>query len=265
MDEKELEEKRFELEKFKIEQEAEVQRARLTLDQEKAKHDEKFRRNPALISAAISLAAVLVSGAQVWVAHISKEKDLAVAERQNQREIEQRSKAQEEQFVLERAKIIIDHRTELFSGDPATSQRMAQLVQTMFPAGIASKILAESPYGPGNAAPARNLAIQKFSGDKQIISFGHWQNFSARVVDENNRPVSGAKVVWQMPEIGTLAYVGATDNRGISTATNMGTFSVTGTHLQTAEIADRDTPVGFTDGTKVRRLGARVEFKFSQE
>jgi len=128
-----------------------------------------------------------------------------------------------------------------------------------------SLLLAMTSAGGSLAAqtPVR-LTLQKISGDDQVIPFGHWQNFAARVTDSQGRPVAGAKIAWQMPDIGTYTYVGATDSNGISTATNMYTFSTPVTYTQIAIIVDRDTPIGFTDISKIRPISGPVKFTFHQ-
>jgi len=262
--EQSLDKKRFDLEKFRIEQEVRIQNERLAIDRGDAKRAQQFLRNPALVSAAISLAAVLVSGAQVWVAKISKDKDVALADKQNQREISQRIEAQQGQFDLDRAKLIIEHKNDLFGGDPVTSQRMSMLIQTLFPPNIAAQIIGDSPGKSLNASINMGLVIEKVSGDNQVIPLRHWGNFAVRVLDGTNRPVVGAKVAWQMSVLGTFTYVGATDDEGISTATNIYTSFAPATRTQLAEVVDRDTPVGFTDAAKVKRIAGPVIFNFDQ-
>jgi uncharacterized protein len=122
-------------------------------------------------------------------------------------------------------------------------------------ASAAASLAAQTP---------QQLTLQKISGDDQVIPFGQWRNFAVRVTDWQGRPVGGAKVAWQMPDIGTYTYVGATDGNGICTATNMYTFATPVTHTQIAILVDRDTPVGFTDISRVRTNSDPVKFTFRQ-
>ncbi len=65
-----------------------LERERLELEKEKAATDQKFlnRNLGTVITAVVSLAAVLVSGAQVWVATISKDREMEITRAQQNRD-----------------------------------------------------------------------------------------------------------------------------------------------------------------------------------
>lgn len=113
-----------------------------------------------------------------------------------------------------------------------------------------------TPYG----------ALQKIEGDGQTVSQSHdrgYRMFFVKVVDRSGSPVSGAKVVWQTPYCGNRVYVGETDGRGVTGATNMCSPLTRGAHQQIALLVDRDTRIGFWDDIRqVPRVGHPVAFSF---
>src|SRR3954465_13683877 len=69
-----LDDRRLEIDKYRIEAEVRLNEQRLKFEMANAERDRLWRNNPSLLSVAISLAAALVSAAQIWVAYVSKEK-----------------------------------------------------------------------------------------------------------------------------------------------------------------------------------------------
>jgi hypothetical protein len=145
-----LELKKYELEKYKAESAARLEIRRYALERYKANREQRFinRNLGVLISAAISLSAVLVSLGQVWVAKISKDKEMEVAllqkqaenerlDRQRNKELIMQAAEQERQWNLSRAKFITDYRKILFEGRPEELKRMSLLIETLFPPNIA--------------------------------------------------------------------------------------------------------------------------------
>lgn len=145
-----LELKKYELEKYKAESAARLEIKRYALERYKANREQRFinRNFGILISAAISLSAVLVSLGQVWVAKISKDKEMDVAllqkqaenerlDKQRNKELMMQAAEQERQWNLSRAKFIADNKKVLFEGRPEELKRMSLLIETLFPADIA--------------------------------------------------------------------------------------------------------------------------------
>jgi hypothetical protein len=229
-----------------------LERERLELDHTRERREGRFASNPAFLSVAISLAAVLVSGSQVLVAVISKEKELQLAERRSLRE-----------FDLNRAKFLIENKKAWLGGDAVENQRTAMLLQTVLPPDLAEQIIGTATHVREQSSSGP-LSIEKNGGDGQIIPSGGWKTFAVRVVDGRKQAVHGAKVAWYMPAIGPFTYVGETNAVGIATATNMATFGgESAGHTQIAQVAAHDTPVGFTDGNKITKIGEPVKFAFS--
>jgi hypothetical protein len=291
LEQRTLERERLELDKYKAEQEAKSQGERIALDRERALREGRFGSNPALISAAISFAALLVTATQVWTAFISKDKELTVAreqkvkelglaEEQSKRESDRHREEHDDQVRLDRAKFIAENRDALFGSDPGTRKRFSMVLETLYAKNVVEQLLggdlgqqAAVPAASASASavahmPAAQPALQlaKAGGDGQTIPLGSWQNFAVRVSDANKRPVSGAKVAWQMPDRDAqFAYVGETDGSGISTATNMFTAAAPGAFVETATLVDRQTPVGFTSASNVKKHGAPERFTFEQK
>jgi hypothetical protein len=74
-----------EFEKAKLD----LERERLLIEKDKSRIESRFlyKHLGAIITAVISLAAVLVSISQIWVASIDKEKELVMAKLQREKEL----------------------------------------------------------------------------------------------------------------------------------------------------------------------------------
>ena len=141
---------RFEFEKQKTDRQLKLENRRYALERYRSRIERKFlnRNLGILISASISLAAVLVSLGQVWVAKISKDKELEVAAFQTVAEIERLKKQKDEELALQRAeyerqwnlsraKFITENKQTLFAGSAQELSRMSYLIEMLFPADIA--------------------------------------------------------------------------------------------------------------------------------
>ncbi|GDY14946.1 hypothetical protein LBMAG53_38240 [Planctomycetota bacterium] len=129
--------------------------------------------------------------------------------------------------------------TALNTGADVTDA-LAEIEQDLAKVDVATPALQAhfKPAGDG-------LKLETLSGDRQVIPFGEFKNISVRVVDYQGSPVAGAKVGWQMPGSGKLVFVSITDDKGISTATNLYTFSSDSTANQRAFLVDQSTELGF--------------------
>jgi hypothetical protein len=270
-DGKSLEERRYDLDRFKAEQEAKLELRRLALDRAKARQEQRILRNPVLLPAAIAFASVLVSGTQVWVSYISKEKEVQSAQTEKDKELAVAVRQGERQSCVENAKVAINYLNDS-GGSKDLKQIGKGLVETACPqiqltVTNAQLTATNTHSGPPHAilspTAAEELSIEKVSGDNQVIALNGWKNFSVRVVDQNHRPVEGARVAWRTPDMGSYTYVGTTDSNGVSTATNLYSSSAAGTHQQTADLVDVKTPSGFTEWGNLRPTGKSVTFQFT--
>jgi hypothetical protein len=213
-------------------------------------------------SAAIALGSVLVSGTQVWVSYISKEKEVRAAQIEKDKELALNERQSQRQYCLDGAKLSVEY-LEKSGGSSDEIQRGLALIQTTCPEYFVTNSYTAPPHPISNSPAAEELLVEKITVDSQVIPLSGWKNFAARVVDRNRRPVEGAKLAWRTPDMGSYTYVGVTDRSGVSSATNLYTSSTTGTHQQTADVVGRDTPLGFTDGSKLKPTSKSVTFQFT--
>lgn len=151
-----FESKCFEFEKHKSERELMLENRRYALERYRTRVERTFlnRNLGVLISATISLAAVLVSLGQIWIAKISRDKELEIAsfqtlaererlDKQKEKELALQSAEYERQWNLSRAKFITENKQTLFNGSGTELNRMSQIIETLFPGDIASRMFAD--------------------------------------------------------------------------------------------------------------------------
>src|SRR6266550_151897 len=131
-DEKSLDERRYDLDRFRAEQEAKLQLRRLALDRAKARQEQRILRSPVLLPAAIALGSVLVSGTQVWVSYISKEKEVRAAQIEKDKELALNERQSQRQYCLDGAKLSVEY-LEKSGGSSDEIQRGLALIQTTCP------------------------------------------------------------------------------------------------------------------------------------
>ncbi|MBC7908946.1 MAG: hypothetical protein H7Y30_00495 [Pyrinomonadaceae bacterium] len=149
----------------------EVERERLKLEQAKVHLENKFwnKHTGTFITAMISLAAVIVSLGQVWVAKISKDKELQITSLQKKLEIDMIDKQKEKelavldeqhkrQWNLSTAKFVTENREALFNGTPKEQELFAKLIPTIFPQEISTTLLDK--LGKVNSPAAKNISRQ---------------------------------------------------------------------------------------------------------
>jgi hypothetical protein len=129
---------------------------RLAAERRKFKSEQKFltKHFAAVLTAIISLAAVLVSFSQVWVAKIHQEKELSVAQSQKDREMQATQDQKEKETILlveqqkrawklELAKFIAEHKGELLGKNIIQKELMRNVILTTFPAEISADFFAK--------------------------------------------------------------------------------------------------------------------------
>lgn len=134
--------------------ETELARKQLELEKAQAEIAKGFlnRNTGILISAAISLAEVIVSLGQVWVSAIEKNKEIEISrlqhqqemdsqERQKQRELASNEAEKKRELDLEAAKFITEHSKEIFDGSTQDKELYGKLMVTLFPPEVASPLL----------------------------------------------------------------------------------------------------------------------------
>jgi hypothetical protein len=109
----------------------EIEKERLQIERRKAALENRFlnRHFGALIAAMVSVGAVMVSGAQIWVAYIGKEKELEAQAIMSDRE-----------WKMEAAKFIITNQQSIFAVDGSVKRRMNYVIEIAFPDELAQEL-----------------------------------------------------------------------------------------------------------------------------
>lgn len=106
--------------------------------------------------------------------------------------------------------------------------------------------------------------LVKVDGEGAIIPLGKWREFAVRAVGPDGKPLKDVRVVWMTPSGGTKAYVGTTDDSGVSKATQLYSFANVGTYQQVAALTRPDAAVGFADGSTIGLIGDPIVFNYQQ-
>jgi hypothetical protein len=189
-----------------------IDRQRLELDKSKAEREKRFwNKNSTSITALVSLAAVIVSLSQVWVAKISKDKELEitslqklaeldVADKQKEKELAILTEQRHREWSLNAAKFVTDNRKALFAGTPQERDLFAKLIPTVFPADVSASLLdrliaASPPTAKGVWSTARanvigTASLTEFSEYSESIN---WDSTEVRIrtVDPSGKDIPG--------------------------------------------------------------------------
>lgn len=175
-----LERERFELQKN-------IENSKLEIEKLKIGREQKFwnRNSGALITATVSLAAVIVSLGQVWSTWISQDKQLQIAALQKGQEIEMINRQKEKELSLldeqnrrewnlSAAKFITDNRKTIFDGNPQEQKLLAKVIQTIYPPDVAFSLLEklESASPPDEVSTwreAREKIVRPAGAAKRVI------------------------------------------------------------------------------------------------
>jgi hypothetical protein len=124
--------------------------AKAAADEESSARLAITKNFPALLSAAVAFTAVLISGTNVWVAYIAKNKDLDIATRKELREY------------------VTDNRDVIFGNDPAAAQQIRNVMQMTFPdellKGLFADIAIKAPPKTSDVFAGNQIAGRTFRG-----------------------------------------------------------------------------------------------------
>jgi hypothetical protein len=132
-----------------------IERERLAIDQAKAKLDSKFlsRHAGGLITASVSLAAIFVSAAQVYITTITKNQELQLSREQRAHELQMQETQHEQDFLageaqrkreldLNAARLVIENRKAIFEdGSTQDREMFAKLLSVTFPPEVSEPLL----------------------------------------------------------------------------------------------------------------------------
>lgn len=122
---------------------------RLLLENEKSREQNKFfsKHFGAIITAAVTLATVSVSGAQVWVAYINKNKELSVTELQKKQELDSTNEERIRRWKLDVAEFIFEKRKLIFSDEANESKQIRNVMLATFPLDVTERIFLKIEAG----------------------------------------------------------------------------------------------------------------------
>lgn len=161
-----LDVEKLQLEKLKAENDLSLQEKRLDLEIEKLKLDrDKFTFEQAktdkterfinknvgtVITAVVAFAAVLVSSSQVWVAYITKDKELKVAQEQKKQDTAVLQAQRDRENNLSFTKFVFDNYGKIFGGDLQQQERMQNVILALFPSEVTTPFFKKSEQAATN-------------------------------------------------------------------------------------------------------------------
>ena len=111
-----------------------LEKERFELEQSRAKREEKFfnKNFGAIITLMVSIAAMVVSGAQVYVAHVEKNRD-----------VELKNIESERMWKMKAADFIVANKESIFSGKPSERELMRRMISVAYPKEISDVLVVE--------------------------------------------------------------------------------------------------------------------------
>src|SRR6185503_191793 len=157
-----IEEQQLDIEKQRLD----LEKQRFDVEKLKTQSEKQFLNQHfgAVITALVSLAAIVVSLSQVWVAKTYQDKALKDAENQRLIDNERISIEKDREYNLARAKFVTENGETLFKGAPKDLQRMAFIIELLFTQDDSHKLFedlfetANSPEAKKVWGEARNSA-----------------------------------------------------------------------------------------------------------
>jgi hypothetical protein len=221
-------EQEIEIERLKVE------RDRLEFDKEKARQDQKFwvRNFATVLTTVLSLAAVLVTLGQVWIAKISKDREIEIAASQKDKELSltqaQKEKEltllaaqQEREWNLSAAKFISEHSNVIFGKDKEQREQIAKVMIVTFPPSITDVLFqklensTDAAQGQSTWRTARQQIIPKIDEPQQVSSNIAYRTLNGTFVDLNtNQPIKGARISLTSTQRPSLYFQTETDAQG---------------------------------------------------
>jgi len=242
-------ESEIEIQRLKIDQD------RLELDRQKAEQDRRFwiKNFGTVITTTVSLAAVLVTTGQLWLAKISKDKEIAVTSAQKDKELTlmqaQKDKEltllaaqQDREWNLNAAKFVSEHADVIFGKDKEQRERIAKVMIVTFPLNITDALfqkletIPDSTQGQTTWRTARQDIIPKIQDPAPPAANLNYGSLVGRYLDlTNNQPIKGARITLNNVAVSTQTFQTITDDGGNFrldkiAAFPLGHYSVTAIH-----------------------------------
>ena len=160
-----------------------LDRERLELEKNRAEMERRcfYKNSGVLLTAAISLAAVLVSATQIWSAYITKDKEIEVNRIQNQAALDLAGKDQELKWKTALLNYVTTNMESIFSNDKEKSSRYLSLMLATFQTkygytdevvlNISTLVHAKGePIPTSSTAPDLEELIKNFKGPDRLIA-----------------------------------------------------------------------------------------------
>jgi len=160
-----------------------LDRERLKLEKTRAEMERSFfyKNSGVLLTAAISLAAVLVSATQIWSAYITKAKEIEVNSIQNQAALDLAGKDQELKWKTALLNYVTTNMESIFSKDKEKSSRYLSVMLATFQTkyGYTDDVVQnistlvhpkEEPIPTNSLAPDVDELIKSFRGPDRLIA-----------------------------------------------------------------------------------------------
>lgn len=132
-----------------------LEREKLELERLRLEREGRFmtRHLGAVLTGIVSIAAVVVSASQVWVARTDRLRELEAASRQRERESAAATAEQDRRWNLDVANFVVQHQDKIFADDPQQQARMRDIMSVTFPPEIASILFARLADSAPESAP----------------------------------------------------------------------------------------------------------------
>ncbi len=149
-----------------------IEQQHLKLDKKRLKFESRFlnKHFGAIVTSAVSLAAIVVSIGQIKVARIDKEKEIAVQNIQKSKELQQKKIEQDRLWNLQLADFVVKYEEEIFSSDTQKNRRIRDVILVTFPPKITTALFSKLEF----TAPRQSKTLWKEGKDiaDVIISSG---------------------------------------------------------------------------------------------
>lgn len=124
------------------ERKLDLEMERLDLERQKFQLDSRFTQKNlgVVLTAAVSLAAVIVSASQVWVADVNRSRELELANIQKAKELELARLEGERRWKLDLTDFLFRNKQAVFSGDQVERERVRNVLLVTFPPEITGAV-----------------------------------------------------------------------------------------------------------------------------
>jgi len=152
--------------KFKLERE------RFEFEKETAVRERRFlyRNSAAVITAAISLAALAVSISQVWVEHIRKDREIAVTQVKNDKELKLEELREDRKWKYDALQFVASNKDAIFGGIDSERKRIRDVMTVTFPVEILDKLFSDLEERGKSAEEKATWSEGQKDVDRKVIA-----------------------------------------------------------------------------------------------